>query len=65
MEVGSGIYKIAFGEYNKSYVARAKRAVGTRFEEHIAHYHYRRLVYRWSIAQHTSDTGHKVHLEKL
>lgn len=60
----SGIYEINCNECEKKYIGQTKRALNTRFKEHLAHAKYGREE-KSAIAAHSIYTGHSFNSNSL
>ncbi|KAI4465998.1 dna-directed rna polymerases i ii and iii subunit rpabc2 [Holotrichia oblita] len=55
----SGIYEINCKDCNQKYIGQTRRAVSTRFKEHMAHLRFNRIE-KSSVAQHIFETDHNI-----
>ncbi|KAI4469133.1 giy-yig endonuclease superfamily [Holotrichia oblita] len=55
----SGIYEINCKDCNQKYIGQTRRAVSTRFKEHMANLRFNRIE-KSSVAQHIFETDHNI-----
>ncbi|KAI4456803.1 giy-yig endonuclease superfamily [Holotrichia oblita] len=55
----SGIYEINCNDCNQKYIGQTRRAVSTRFKEHMANLRFNRIE-KASVAQHIFETDHNI-----